>query len=578
MKHFFTLLACAVVAVCASAQAGIPLGYCAGEVVAPGILKVEGAATVSGAIYLSPEELSRYAGNSISSVNAGLATKLNISELTAWVRESLDGPNLAKGTLTKATTPKLAKGWNEVALDAPVALDGAKGLYVGFSIVQSKTTMGLSTVGAWREGGLWVQENKGKDWTAPTNYGVLSVEAVVTGDALPSDVVAVLGAECKQVVGKNEGLDLVAKVRNLGANAVSSFTICGQVDGCQDVASAQAERELQPGELAQVELSIPLDEAQPGVRTAQLWASVVNGNAVPGEPAKTPVTFTLIDKAFTRVVLQEEFTTEDCGYCPGAATALHQALEGMGELADRVVVACHHSGYYTDWLTQPCDNEYVWFYGSNGSYAPAFMTNRTMYPGGDGVPVYGNIGDISLRQRMTDALDETAYVGLTVSGRIDAGTHRVKVDVAGERAMDLGDVRITVYAVEDGVKARAQSNGGSNFTHNHVLRAYNSTWGEPIEWDGDTFTYSCELSFDAACKTDNMEVFAFVNKYNKSDRNACQVLNAARMTDPSGVEQTLQDNTGAQAAYYDLMGRRVIAPKDGVFVKVQNGKAVKVAM
>lgn len=55
-----------------------------------------------------------------------------------------------------------------------------------------------------------------------------------------------------------------------------------------------------------------------------------------------------------------------------------------------------------------------------------------------------------------------------------------------------------------------------------------------------------------------------------------------QLVDPTKASVPAQTLTGlntedcAPAVYYDLMGRRVAEPRNGVFVKVQNGKATKV--
>lgn len=77
--------------------------------------------------------------------------------------------------------------------------------------------------------------------------------------------------------------------------------------------------------------------------------------------------FEVVTHDFTRNIIIEEFTTEQCPNCPRVAAYINDALES-GQYDGRVFVACHHSGYYTDWLTASFATEYLWFY--NAGEAP----------------------------------------------------------------------------------------------------------------------------------------------------------------------------------------------------------------
>ena len=67
------------------------LGYCAGQLPTKGDISYgEADKWVSGAIYITPGMLSTYSGNELVGVNAGLASKLNIDELTVWLRHDND--------------------------------------------------------------------------------------------------------------------------------------------------------------------------------------------------------------------------------------------------------------------------------------------------------------------------------------------------------------------------------------------------------------------------------------------------------------------------------------------------------
>ena len=80
----------------------------------------------------------------------------------------------------------------------------------------------------------------------------------------------------------------------------------------------------------------------------------------------------------------------------------------------------------------------------------------------------------------------------------DENSNIVSVVVYCERADKrtlAGDTRLTLFLVEDNIKARFQAGSIHDFTHHHVNRAVNTTWGAPIKWDGlhALYTYDFQL-------------------------------------------------------------------------------------
>jgi len=92
--------------------------------------------------------------------------------------------------------------------------------------------------------------------------------------------------------------------------------------------------------------------------------------------------------------------------------------------------------------------------------------------------------------------------------------------------------RITVMLTEDNLSPHAQAGADGLFMHQHVTRALNSVWGQPIEWDGNKFTYEVSLGLNTIYflksdkvqagnleeewrmwNRDNLNIVAFVNYY-----------------------------------------------------------------
>ncbi len=89
-----------------------------GEIAEEGISKV-GNATISGAIILPSEILSQYSGAKVLGIRVGLVTVDGISDLSGWVRTSLDGDDLDSGS-----GADLSAGWNYIPLSGNMTLSG----------------------------------------------------------------------------------------------------------------------------------------------------------------------------------------------------------------------------------------------------------------------------------------------------------------------------------------------------------------------------------------------------------------------------------------------------------------------
>ena len=249
-----------------------------------------------------------------------------------------------------------------------------------------------------------------------------------------------------------------------------------------------------------------------------------------------------------------------CPNCPRVAGFLHEALQDE-RIVGRAIALCHHSGYYTDWLTIPSDNDYLWFFGGGGSYAPAMMFDRTAMDGENTVCLPQSADEIVLRTM--SRLSQTAYVSISINAEVDPNdANLLHINVEGERLKENFTAhapRISVVLYEDNIKARSQASGGDNYVHQHVSRCVNSTWGDVIEWDGDAYTYTCDLTLREDYVRGNLGVVAYVWDYDTENPAQCEVANAASITWDKVANNiaasTLEDTTSAR--FYTLDGREV---------------------
>lgn len=227
------------------------------------------------------------------------------------------------------------------------------------------------------------------------------------------------------------------------------------------------------------------------------------------------------DSRFVKRTVLEEFSTEQCPNCPSGVYNLNTAISYLSrEQKEKVFVVTHHSGYMTDWLTTTFDRQIATLYNDRGQmYAPAFMSDRVNrhksmkygYP----TPVFGNLGAGAIKDQILESLENEALVSVELKATYDPDQRKLDVTVYGEAAEEFEKPgkRITVYLVEDDIKARNQYGGGSNFRHGHVGRLTNDVWGVAPVWNGNEYEYKCTFDIDPGYVYDNLEVVAFIHTY-----------------------------------------------------------------
>lgn len=556
----------------AQADGQMRLSYCKGQVATSSKIGTQGENTVEAASYIPADMVSYYKNLRIVGINAGLASKLNVVSLTVWVRSELDGENLQEQTIDTGSGQTIVKGWNNISFDNIGSIATDEGFYVGYTIRQKGSCYAISAVGSDHDGGLYV--NTGSSWEdkCGAGLGTLSIETIIEADNLPTFDLAATSLELPHRVQKGTTVPVKLFLSNMASRTISEFDVVCNVDGMGEVVHHVQKTILPCNEDSVIfDFTPEFSQPQSDLKMEVMISGLKEGEDIDMSNNSIYSFFDFVKFDFSRKVLFEEFTTENCQNCPVAIDVITGVLEDE-EFSENVIALSHHSGYITDWLTTDADIELLCLYGTGGTFAPAVMYDRYNE---NGVPVRqvdvaNRIKEI-LRQRLADMSD----VAVMATARGDVENNTVKVTVTGglDTGFSLSDPRITVCVVENNIKAEYQSGAGADFIHQHVLRAYNEVWGAPLEWDeNDEFEYECELEIDDSWKCEDMEIIAFVNNYDAVDISNCAVENATRCDIDwvKGVEAA--DAAQKQVVlteYYDIAGRKIARPVvSGVYVKV----------
>ena len=272
---------------------------------------------------------------------------------------------------------------------------------------------------------------------------------------------------------------------------------------------------------------------------------------------------------FEKRVLLEEFTSESCHGCPFTARNVESLLHDSDKYKGKVAVVAHHSGFGRDVFTQPCDEEFTWFYNSPSTYAPGLMFDRNVdYTDNLTSPVMWGDKEV-IASKLDAALAAEAQVSMDLETKYDSKKNKVTVTVSCQQAdgFDAEDPRITIYITENNVEISETGQAGvdlndTEYRHQHIIRAYTSVWGERTEWENGEYTYKRTFSLNRAWKTDDITVVAVISNYNSEDPTDCKVYNCA-YSDVYGNSGSvgvgmLEDEQ--EAAYvkgvFDLSGRR----------------------
>lgn len=266
----------------AGAQTLYRYGFCGGRVATEGKLTVEGSAMVEAAIHLTADELTRFGGDSFAGVNAGLVSKLNVHSLTVWLREAPGGENLAETTIDIRSAQKPRDGWNNVKFETPVEIMPATDYYVGFTIEQTKTSSALAFVEGDHAGASWVRQNDG-EWADRADLGVLCIEALISGDNLPKNDIALMSAKFSDFYYEmSKPISLTYEISNKGIEPVKSYVLSVKADGTDAVESRTIYQNLNYGVTRSYIENFTFDGLEPG-HTYDFTVSVGNPNGLADE-------------------------------------------------------------------------------------------------------------------------------------------------------------------------------------------------------------------------------------------------------------------------------------------------------
>lgn len=538
------------------------------------------------AIYIPASTINTLGGNAMTAVNGAITNPGGIEGIRAWVRTELEGEDLVAGVIEGDDLSTVKKGYNTISFDKAwqIPENFNKGVYVGFGInIDPWSNSGSLCAISKNIPGAYFFRNAAGEWKDYSSRGVSCLDAIIEGDHLPEVNLRISNHTSPSfyIMSKDEFCPEF-DIHNFGTKEITKFDIkATYTDGTTCVKTVESS--IKPNKMLTLGIDFTPGLKERGMQTVEYTIeNITEGTDADPEDNKSEAQFESLLRDYPRYVLSEEFTTEMCGSCPDATTLLHTLLE-RPEYANIIQVA-HHAGYKTDFLTLPFHEEFslLWrFPGQNE--APLLSVDRkpvnlkndmSFYPGyeSDVIPVW-------------DArLKEPALVNVNIEwDYVDDTKNSIKVIVTGEKS--IGELcefpSVNVMVLENGIPSVAQSGAGKSWKHDDVSRYVSAEdyWGDPITFDGDNYTYTCEIPLDPTWNKDELRLLAYVANHGESNRDKT-IMNAGIIEfDPenpiNSVDEIKVENVKVE--YFDLTGKKVVNPAQGIFIMMTTDAAGKIS-
>ena len=235
----------------------------------------------------------------------------NMSNVSAWVTESLGGSNIRS---VSTTGPFNSGGYTEVTLGETYTIT-SKGVYVGYTFTSSEAYP-IACAGEDVQKALYLQVNGGS-WDDYYGYefGVSPLQIVVSGLELKDYNASFVELQPKTLLPNTE-FKTYAVLSNTSNNPINNIDYTIDVDGKKEQKHLNLKTPIPAGMGMKDKVEIEgVSAAEAKAYPVTLTIDKVNGqpNAQDGAISAT---FLNVSKAVSRRTVVEEFTGTGCGWCP----------------------------------------------------------------------------------------------------------------------------------------------------------------------------------------------------------------------------------------------------------------------
>lgn len=339
MKRFILSSLVVLGALGASAESAITYGICGDEIT--GFGGGMAGVTYSAAIEVPEAVAKALEGNKVTNVSIGFASGLS-KVVNVYLTYDLAGePFYTQEGRVKTDS------YSDQVLETPYVIEGRK-FYIGYTYRQSSATgypigfdaSNIGGTGAFSHLAAWGDGAEPK-WINASDQGTLAIRATITGDKELENCLIPVALRLPKSLPVSKEFSYELDVLNFATNAVSSFESTSVFGNETPIIYGEdLAKSIAPGERATLTLNgtcsteskyLPVAISLPEVNGVEnLW----------GEDSTTAqiICSNLIQP---RMVVIEEGTGIDCGYCPAGYVALEQLREKYSK-ENYVGIAVHN--------------------------------------------------------------------------------------------------------------------------------------------------------------------------------------------------------------------------------------------
>lgn len=411
-------------------------------------------------------------------------------------------------------------GWQYVIFDQPYEVTADHDYYLGYEMVG--TTLGTEKVSGKGKKNF-LDQGEGFETFTELGFGSYTncIQAICVGgdySAEKQNGIIIDDLDVKPNMRAGDVVPFSVAIRNAGVKTTGTINVAATVGSETLNATVSG---LRNGETKLVNFTIQ------GVGIDIDKVTVEATEDVAGKAtASKAINVYAADAPFRTCIFIEEFTSQLCPNCPRAITAIRDAIAQMSDPSKAAWVA-HHSGYYNDDFTIQGDLDVASSFGVN--YAPAAMFDRMPVPGETDIAFCPGTS-------FPFSFDDLAEIPANASIDMDVtyADSLLTVTISGKSYKQVAYA--TVLLCQNGL-VRTQSNGGNDFVHGEVVRAYlTAARGDQLTIAADgtytaTYTYTMPAEITGvegvSIPTDADNMFVVAAIHGKTADKA-PVYNAAR--------------------------------------------------
>jgi len=415
-------------------------------------------------------------------------------------------------------------GCQYVLFDAPMDINEGADIYVGYEATGTGYFMGTEYANSTLYKNSYIYDDG--SWKTFKNAGITtiygaSIQAICVGGDYASekqhDVVVENITFDNEYPRCGEKVQFTAEVRNAGVRTTGTVKVTCKYG---DVVADGTVTNLRNGESKLLTYTINGITTEMNKITIEVAEDGVTDEKTTNNKVTGELTVYAQDAPERKFILIEQFTGQDCGYCPDGISNMREAIAGMTH-PEKAAWIAHHSGYTDDIFTVTGDKKIASALGVQGAPSCSYNRLKVKEPGSSTAELVND--PRSATSAFLDqlaAMPANATINMNVS--LNKGDSTLAVTVNG-MTYSHDNSYITVILCQDSLIAR-QSSGGNNFVHNETVRYFmTADLGDKLTVDestGDytaTYTYKIPAAISGvkgtaiATNFKNMFVVAFVH-------------------------------------------------------------------